>query len=587
MKTTSRVFRKSFISAVAFLFTAPFAAQAVTVDGQYNDWDLSDDFFGPMYRAGNSAKDLLSNAYLRYDSNAETVFVLVLEDEGALVPLSASPDNAWVKVYSLGHQTLVSGTSGNEGMAPDFSWVEEDGVVIGWEGSFKLAPGNYGDGFEIHVNHGEETSSTGKKTTAGGEELNTEDLLPLNEPLPPIAIVPPLPEFVPDPKVDIETSTQGLDADDPTGRYIEVGYPVFKLYTVKNTGNVPLKDIKVTGKLGLLPNCDGDNVIDNLSPGETMNCSARSEAIIDLQENLGRAESAFEGFPLVEDEDKSHYFGAEPGLDLQVCTGSEVLEECAEGFAGDHDALPGAILLEDEQVVYTYIATNTGNVPLTNVVVTDDSGLQVDCDGDSIPVGNFITCTAEGITVQGPHENVGQVDAEYIVANDFGDDERRPLQDRDPGAYYALSQEQPSLELMVTEFEVTGSGNQFNNGTFIVENASGDPDVTAVAITKADVIVEYRASTGKGKKTGWIDAGISKNCTTDPAVPFVFEGDGEQSATPGQQEVAFKCTADPDTIPADYSAVRATVCVQIANRYNKVKGKVTTQQKTFCSSSGM
>ncbi|MCI5145634.1 MAG: hypothetical protein D3923_08900, partial [Candidatus Electrothrix sp. AR3] len=252
MRTTSKVFRTStsFISAVAFLFTAPLAAQAITVDGQYNDWNLTNDFFSPMYRAGNPAKDLLSNAYLRYDSNADTVFVLVLEDEDALVSLSASPDNAWAKVYSLGHQTLVSGTSGNDGMAPDFSWVEENGIVIGWEGSFKLAPGNYGDGFEIHVNHGEETSSTGKKTTAGGEELNTAELFP-NESLPPIEELPPAPDFIPDPKIDIETSTQGLDADDPTGHYIEVGDQVFALYTVKKTGNVLLKDIQVTGTLGL------------------------------------------------------------------------------------------------------------------------------------------------------------------------------------------------------------------------------------------------------------------------------------------------------------------------------------------------
>ena len=592
MKTTSRKIRTSFISAAALLFATPFAAQAssVTVDGSYNDWNLSENFFAPMYRAGNAAKDQLSNAYLRYDSNTETLFVLVLETEDAAVPVAVSPDNAWLKIYSLGQQTLVSGKSGNDSMAPDFSWVkDEEGTVIGWEGSLQLAPGAYGTGLEIHVNHGGETSSTGKKTTEDGEELNTGDLS-LNDPEdPPVDTAgPTIPEFIPDPKLDIEVSTQGLDADDPTGHYIEVGDPVYTLYTVKNTGNVPLANIQVTGVVGLTPDCDGNgsNIIANLPVGASWNCSVLGTAVIDLQANLGQAESVYPGLPLVADEDPSHYFGAKPGLDLQVCTGGEALAACSEGSDGDHDSLPGAILLEDEPVVYTYTATNTGNVPINNVSVTDNSGLPVDCgnfDG-TLGVDESVTCTAEELTVQGPHESAGQADADYTIVNEQGNEEQRPLQDWDGTAYYALSQEQPSLELIVTDFAVSGSGNQFNNGTFVVENASGDPDVTAVAITKAAITVEYRSS-GKGK-TSWVDAGISKTCTTDPSVPFVFEGDGEWSASPGQQEVNFKCTADADTIPADYSAVRATVCVQIANRYVKEKGKVTDQQKWFCSSSG-
>ena len=463
----------------------------------------------------------------------------------------------------------------------------QDGRTFGWEGSFKLDPGSYSNGIEIHVNHSGETSSTGKKANA--MPIDTAALPPndTESALPPVETTPPPPEFVPDPKLNIEVSTQGLDADDPTGHYIEVGDPVYTLYKVENTGNVTLTDIEVTGTQGPTPDCDGDNVIDSLEPGQTMSCSAPSEAVIDLQDNLGQAEGFYAGFPLVTDEDKSYYFGAEPGLDIQICTGSEALTECLAGSDNDHDSLPGAILLEDEQVVYTYTATNTGNVPLNNVAVADDSGIAVDCGDfdETLEVGESITCTANDMTVQGPNESAGKTDAEYTVVDGQGDAEQRSLQDRDSSSYYALSQEQPSLVLTVTDFAVTGSDNQFNNGTFIVENASGDPDVTAVAITKAEIRVEYRANSGKGKNTSW--SGISQNCTTNPVVPFVFEGAGEQSGTPGQQEVSFNCTADADTMPADYSAIRATVCVQIANRYNKVKGKVTDQQKWFCSSSDM
>lgn len=184
MKTTSRKIRTSFISAAALLFAVPLAAQAVTVDGQYNDWNLETDFSMPMYRAGDpnpkfSGYEILSNAYLRYDADAGTVYVLVLDTEKR-ADISVSPSDAWVKIYELGKSTLIDGSSGNDGDAPDFSWVKDnEGGVIGWEGAFPLAAGLYG-GVEIHVNHGTDTSSTGKKNAKGVDEtqtVNTDDLL--------------------------------------------------------------------------------------------------------------------------------------------------------------------------------------------------------------------------------------------------------------------------------------------------------------------------------------------------------------------------------------------------------------------------
>lgn len=184
MKTTSKKIRTSFISAAAILFALPLAAQAVTVDGQYSDWNLENDFTMPMYRAGDpnpdfSGYEILSNAYLRYDADAGAVYVLVLDTEKR-ADISVSPGDAWVKIYELGKSTLVDGSSGNNGDAPDFAWVMDDkGGVIGWEGSFLLSAGLY-EGLEIHVNHGADTSSTGKRNAKGVDQtktINTDDLL--------------------------------------------------------------------------------------------------------------------------------------------------------------------------------------------------------------------------------------------------------------------------------------------------------------------------------------------------------------------------------------------------------------------------
>ena len=188
MKTTSRKIRTSFISAAALLFAVPLAAQAVTVNGQYNDWNLETDFSMPMYRAGDpnpdfSGYEILSNAYLRYDAAAGAVYVLVLDTEKR-ADISVSPSDAWVKIYDLGKSTLVDGSSVNDGDAPDFAWVTDDkGDVIGWEGSFLLPAGVY-EGVEIHVNHGADTSSTGKSNAKGVDQtktINTDDLLTVDD----------------------------------------------------------------------------------------------------------------------------------------------------------------------------------------------------------------------------------------------------------------------------------------------------------------------------------------------------------------------------------------------------------------------
>ncbi|MCI5126197.1 MAG: hypothetical protein D3925_17410, partial [Candidatus Electrothrix sp. AR5] len=149
-----------------------------------NDWNLETDFSMPMYRAGDpnpdfSGYEVLSNAYLRYDADAEVVYALVLDTEKR-ADISTSPGDSWVKIYEFGRSTLIDGNSGNDGDAPDFAWVKDnEGGVIGWEGSFPLAAGLY-EGVEIHVNHGGDTSSTGKSNAKGVDQtqtVNTDDLL--------------------------------------------------------------------------------------------------------------------------------------------------------------------------------------------------------------------------------------------------------------------------------------------------------------------------------------------------------------------------------------------------------------------------
>ena len=51
------------------------------VDGNIDEWDLINDFFANMHRAGDPDKVVESKLYLRYDCATNTMYALVLTEE--------------------------------------------------------------------------------------------------------------------------------------------------------------------------------------------------------------------------------------------------------------------------------------------------------------------------------------------------------------------------------------------------------------------------------------------------------------------------------------------------------------------------
>jgi len=132
------------------LFTLPslaFAASpypsigTATVDGNPGEWNLANDFFADMYRAGDGGKVVESKLYLRYYPTTETLYLLVLTEPG--VPALALEDDAWAAIDDISNKE-VNGNSGNDGTPPDFAWVNPtNGEADGFEASFNLAIGEY------------------------------------------------------------------------------------------------------------------------------------------------------------------------------------------------------------------------------------------------------------------------------------------------------------------------------------------------------------------------------------------------------------------------------------------------------------
>jgi opacity protein-like surface antigen len=149
-------------AGAAGVLAYPYAnGGSAVVDGNPAEWNLAADYFAAMYRAGNTNFTVLSQLYLRYNCTTNTLYLLVLAEPGSKIESFHTQAENWAKI---GTQTLVSNLSGNNGVPPDFSYINSNGThADGWEASFVLNPGSYSD-FNVHtqVNDG----SAGGQTSA-------------------------------------------------------------------------------------------------------------------------------------------------------------------------------------------------------------------------------------------------------------------------------------------------------------------------------------------------------------------------------------------------------------------------------------
>ncbi|MGD2206651.1 MAG: hypothetical protein PVH17_07720, partial [Anaerolineae bacterium] len=380
------------------------------VDGSPGDWNLVDDFFANMYRAGDPTKKVESKLYLRYDCTDQVLYALVLVEDGVLG--LEQPGDAWLK---------IDGRPGNliDGTMDDFAWVRDgQGNVIGWEGSAPLDPGDYLFIAHIQVlDEGSQTSATDRKTDQRGIRLLIEcDGGP-----------------TPTPAIDIEKSTNGYDADMAPGPEILVGEAVTWKYVVKNTGDVALSSVTVLDDQGAMPTFsrelsgDGDSLFE---PGEIWEYTASGIAVEGQYKNKGTVE-AYYNDTKVSDMDPSHYFGAKPAnpaIDIEKST---------NGY--DADMAPGPEILVGEAVTWKYVVKNTGDVALSSVTVLDDQGAmptfsrELSGDGDSLfEPGEIWEYMASGIAVEGQYKNKGIAKAYY---NDT------KVSDMDPSHYFGARPE--------------------------------------------------------------------------------------------------------------------------------------------------
>lgn len=206
--------------------------------------------------------------------------------------------------------------------------------------------------------------------------------------------------------ISLRKYTNGEDANTPTGPNIPLGNPVTWTYIITNTGSITLTDLVLTDdKVGLigpggLSNCPPAGTI--LGPGDSLTCTATGVAQLGQYANTGLVTGITQigvvaPRQTVTATDPSHYFGlAGPAIVIKKATNGE-----------DADTPTGPLIPVGGAVTWTYVVTNTGNVILSPVTVTDDRGVLVSCPKNVLAPQENMLCTGTGIAVAGQYANIG------------------------------------------------------------------------------------------------------------------------------------------------------------------------------------
>ena len=279
-----------------------------------------------------------------------------------------------------------------------------------------------------------------------------------------------------EPGIHLEKATNGHDADEAPGPALPVGDPVTWTYVVTNVGDGPLTSISVVDDQGVAVSCPRSA----LEPGESMTCTGSGTAVTGQYQNLGTVTGNAPGGTTVSDEDPSHYLGeTNASIDLEKATNGH-----------DADVAPGPTLVEGDPVEWTYVVTNTGEVALEDISVTDDQGVAVSCPRSSLQVGESMTCTGHGTAQAGQYGNVGSATG---TAPDGSE-----VTDEDPSHYLGEAVLVAAIDL---EKATNGHDADVEPGptlpegsliewTYVVTNTGDVPlvDVTVVDDQGADVI---------------------------------------------------------------------------------------------------
>jgi LPXTG-motif cell wall-anchored protein len=352
----------------------------------------------------------------------------------------------------------------------------------------------------------------------------------------------------PAPDIDIEKATNGHDADSAKGPYLVVGSTVTWTYVVTNPGDVALADIKVTDNMGVNPVYQGGdtNTDGLLDVTETWTYKATGTATAGQYANIGFVTGFYQqGEKQVAAEDPSHYWGYIPPP-VDPDTPRIDIEKATNGV--DADLPTGPSVPVGSTVTWTYVVTNTGNVPLTDVEVTDDKLGAITCPKTTLIILEEMTCTATGTAQLVNYANLGTVVGSYGSVT---------VTDKDPSHYSGVAvkgtaQLGDTVWLDVNKNGVQDNGEVgYNGADVILKDADGNVVATLTTATGAWVGFYKFLELDAGVYTAMLDLstiGTYKVSTANSFTITLAEGDDYLDADFGLYE---ETTPPTTTVPPE------------------------------------
>ncbi len=285
------------------------------------------------------------------------------------------------------------------------------------------------------------------------------------------------------PTIDIEKFTNGFDADlagDTDVPRLLVDELVTWTYRVTNNSDVPLQGVMVIdNQLGSITNIisRGTNDDDILDAGEFWVYEAVGTVLAGAYENVGtvtaNALTTSNDEIAVQDSDASHYVGLVPSIQLEKSTNG------VDADTPNQADVPQLAI--GSGVTWTYAVTNTGEVPLGEIEVTDDQlgpvanivSRSINTD-DILDVGEVWVFEATGIVISGAYANLGTVTANA----GFGSETQRFITSSDPSHYFGIN------SFVVTNTNDSGPGSL--RQAMLNANATGGEQTITFEIPATD-----------------------------------------------------------------------------------------------------
>ncbi|MBO0811776.1 MAG: hypothetical protein J2P23_06985, partial [Microlunatus sp.] len=168
------------------------------------------------------------------------------------------------------------------------------------------------------------------------------------------------------------------------GTFSAAGQEITYTFRVTNSGNVTLTNINLNDSV--LGSIDCPHT--TLDPGDHMTCTAMY-TITQADVDHG---SVFNSVTATGDPPT--------GPPVRDVDNETITAEHAPGITVDKTADPGTFSGAGDTITYTYKVTNTGNVTLTNVDLTDSVLGSISCPHTTLDPGAHMTCTADYTTTQ-------------------------------------------------------------------------------------------------------------------------------------------------------------------------------------------